>query len=106
MQAFRHPEVRKDRAELDRQWRDLIAGVVRDGQSSGEIGPVDVETFAITFGGAARRPVVQVALDDPVVTADRAVAVAMRFAGSYLGFGSEPAPAGRGARRPARQVTA
>src|SRR3954454_13766462 len=28
-QAFRHPEVKKDRAELDAQWRDLIARVVQ-----------------------------------------------------------------------------
>ena len=26
-QAFRHPEVKKDRAELDQQWRDMIARV-------------------------------------------------------------------------------
>ena len=30
-QAFRHPEVKKDRAELDAQWRDLIIRVVQAG---------------------------------------------------------------------------
>src|SRR3954470_9333923 len=30
-QAFRHPAVKKDRAELDQQWRDLIARVVQAG---------------------------------------------------------------------------
>ena len=33
-QAFRHPEIAKDRIELDQRWRDTIAQVVRDGQAS------------------------------------------------------------------------
>ena len=55
-QAFRHPEVAKDRIELDQRWRDTIAGVVRDGQQSGEIGrTVDAErAFAIAMAFAAR----------------------------------------------------
>ena len=36
-QAFRHPEVKKDRAQLDQQWRDLIARVVEAGVDAGEI---------------------------------------------------------------------
>jgi AcrR family transcriptional regulator len=30
-QAFRHPEVKKDRVELDQRWRDMISRVVREG---------------------------------------------------------------------------
>src|SRR5689334_18109470 len=44
-QAFRHPEVKKERAELDAQWRDLIGRVVRAGVEDGEIADVDVEGF-------------------------------------------------------------
>ena len=79
-QAFRHPAVKKDRAELDRQWRDLLARVVQAGIDDGEIGQVDVETFAIMWGSLLDGLVVQVALDDPVVTAERARKVALDVA--------------------------
>ena len=38
-QAFRHPEVKKDRAELDAQWRDLIARIVQEGIELAELEP-------------------------------------------------------------------
>src|SRR6478736_620062 len=49
-QAFRHPEVKKDRAELDAQWRDLIARVIQGAVDAGEIEKIDVDTFAIMWG--------------------------------------------------------
>jgi len=85
-QAFRHPEVNKDRAELDRQWRDLISRVVQAGVDTGEIGALDVETFAIMWGSLLDGLVVQVALDDPVVDAERARQVAMAVADKELGL--------------------
>jgi len=85
-QAFRHPEVKKDRAELDAQWRDLIARVVRAGIESGEIGDLDVETFSIMWGSLLDGLVVQVALDDPVVDAARARKVALAVAYQELGL--------------------
>jgi AcrR family transcriptional regulator len=85
-QAFRHPAVKKDRAELDRQWRDLLARVVQAGIDAGEIGQVDVETFAIMWGSLLDGLVVQVALDDPVVTAERARKVALEVAYKELGL--------------------
>ncbi len=85
-QAFRHPEVKKDRAELDAQWRDLIARVVQAGIDAGEIGEVDVETFAIMWGSLLDGLVVQVALDDPVVDAPRARQVALAVAYQELGL--------------------
>src|SRR5947209_14357955 len=48
-QAYRHPEVAAGRLELDARWRRLIADVVRDGRSNGEIGKVDEMRFAATF---------------------------------------------------------
>ena len=39
-QAFRHPGVKKDRAELDQQWRDLVSRVVAAGVEAGEIEPL------------------------------------------------------------------
>jgi AcrR family transcriptional regulator len=85
-QAFRHPEVKKDRADLDAQWRDLIARVVQAGIDAGEIGKVDVETFAIMWGSLLDGLVVQVALDDPVVDVGRARAIALDVAYKELGL--------------------
>ena len=85
-QAFRHPAVKKDRAELDHQWRDLLARVVQAGIDDGEIGQVDVETFAIMWGSLLDGLVDQVALDDPVVTGERARTVALEVAYKELGL--------------------
>src|SRR3954454_19251844 len=85
-QAFRHPEVKKDRADLDAQWRDLIVRVVQAGVDAGEIGPIDVETFAIMWGSLLDGLVVQVALDDPVVDVARARAVALGVAHTERGL--------------------
>jgi AcrR family transcriptional regulator len=87
-QAFRHPEVKKDRAELDAQWRDLIVRVVQAGVDAGEVGSIDVETFAIMWGSLLDGLVVQVALDDPVVDVARARSVALAVA--YKELALEP----------------
>jgi hypothetical protein len=93
-QAFRHPEVKKDRAELDAQWRDLIVRVIQAGVDAGEIEPLDVETFAIMWGSLLDGLVVQVALDDPVVDVGRARAVALSVASKELGLvPARPRPA-------------
>jgi len=89
-QAFRHPEVKKDRAELDAQWRDLIARLVQEGIDAGEIEPLDVQTFAIMWGSLLDGLVVQVALDDPVVDSRRARQVALGVAAKELGLPSRP----------------
>jgi AcrR family transcriptional regulator len=98
-QAFRHPEIAKDRIELDQRWRDTIATVVRDGQASGEIGGgVDAAAFAITFSALIDGLSIQVALRDPVVDPDRAFTIAMAFAARELDVGWRPR---RGAPRAA-----
>ncbi|HYJ69873.1 MAG TPA: TetR/AcrR family transcriptional regulator [Nocardioidaceae bacterium] len=85
-QAFRHPEVKKDRVELDQRWRAMIARVVREGMDAGEIDTVDAEEFAIAFAALMDGLSIQTALDDPVVDGQRAYRVAMRFASTSLGF--------------------
>jgi AcrR family transcriptional regulator len=85
-QAFRHPEVKKDRAELDQQWRDLIKRVVQDGIDAGEIEGLAVESFAIMWAALLDGLVVQVALDDPVVDGKRAQKIALDTARKELGF--------------------
>jgi AcrR family transcriptional regulator len=89
-QALRHPEIAKDRIELDQQWRDTIARVVRDGQAAGEIGEVDADAFAITFAVLLDGLSIQVALKDPVVNPDRAFAIAMKFAAGELDVSWKP----------------
>jgi AcrR family transcriptional regulator len=85
-QAFRKPEVKKDRAELDAQWRDLIARVVRSAIDDGEIDDIDVDSFSIMWASLLDGLVVQVALEDPVVDLGRARQVALDVAFKDLGL--------------------
>jgi AcrR family transcriptional regulator len=85
-QAFRHPEVKKDRVELDQLWRGMISRVVREGVEAGEIEALDVEEFSIAFAALLDGLSIQTALDDPVVNSELAFQVAMRFASDSLGF--------------------
>jgi AcrR family transcriptional regulator len=85
-QAFRHPEVKKDRAELDAQWRDLISRIVQDGIDSGEIEKVDVQDFAIMWASLLDGLVVQVSLDDPVVDVTLARRLALDMVDKELGL--------------------
>ncbi|MGH8868377.1 MAG: TetR/AcrR family transcriptional regulator [Actinomycetes bacterium] len=90
-QALRHPEIAKDRVELDQRWRDTIAGVVREGQRSGELtADVDAEEFAVTFAALLDGLSIQVALLDPVVDPEYALTIAMRFASTGLGVDWAP----------------
>ena len=85
-QAFRHPEVNKDRAQLDEQWRALIARVVQEGVAAPEIRKLDVEGFAILWSALLDGLVVQVALEDPVVDVVTAQRIALAVAVKELGL--------------------
>src|SRR3954468_22958309 len=85
-QAFRHPEVKKDRAQLDAQWRDLIARIVQDGIDHGEIQKVDVHEFAVMWSSLLDGLVIQVSLADPVVTPPLARRIALELADKELGL--------------------
>ena len=85
-QAFRHAEVKKDRVELDQQWRALITRVVQGGIDAGEVAPMDVESFAVMWTSLLDGLVVQVALDDPLVTGARAQKIALDVARKELGL--------------------
>jgi AcrR family transcriptional regulator len=86
VQAFRHPEVKKDRVDLDQQWRDLVSRVVREGIDAGEVEAVDVEVFTVTWAALLDGLVVQLALEDPVVTASLARRIALDVARRELGL--------------------
>ena len=85
-QAFRHPEVKKDRVELDQRWRSMVSQVVRDAVHAGEIGLVDSEEFAVAFTALLDGLSIQVALEDPVVDPRVAYRIAMTFAARALNF--------------------
>lgn len=90
-QALRHPEIAKDRAELDQRWRATIADVVRGGQRDGDIpDSVDADEFAVEFAAILDGLAIQVALIDPAVDPDHAFTIAMRFASAELGVGWRP----------------
>lgn len=89
-QAFRHPEVKQDRVELDGRWRDLIIDVVKSGQANGEIGKIDARRFSLTFSALLDGLSIQVALEDPDVTPRVACTIAMAFAERELGL--QPVP--------------
>ena len=85
-QAFRHPGVKKDRSQLDQQWRDLIGRVVGDGVEAGEIAALVIEGFTVMWAALLDGLVVQVALEDPVVDVALAKRVALGVAVKELGL--------------------
>jgi AcrR family transcriptional regulator len=84
--APRDPEVARDRELLDRRWRETIAGIVREGQATGEFGPVDVADFSLRLGALIDGLAIQVVLGDADVTAQRMFDTCMRSAARELGF--------------------
>lgn len=90
-QAFRHPQVAKDRVELDARWRATIARVVDAGIEVGEIDQADSAAFAVTWSALLDGLSIQVALKDPEVDPDRAFTIAMDFAASALSL-ARPSP--------------
>jgi AcrR family transcriptional regulator len=70
VRALRDTELAKTRERLDRRWRAAIAEIVREGQASGEFGPADADDVALLLGALMDGFAIQLALDDPAVTAD------------------------------------
>ncbi len=101
--AFRHDEVGEARVGQDRKWRDLVEGVLRDGQESGEVGDLDVPRFALTFTMLLDGIATQVALKDPDISADLAYDIAIEYAEEKLGL--DPMPR-RVRTKPARKAAA
>jgi AcrR family transcriptional regulator len=83
--ALRDPELAATREELDERWRDTIATVVREGQASGEFGPVDADEFSVLMSGLLDGLAVQIALGDAKVTSARVRELALKLAERELG---------------------
>jgi AcrR family transcriptional regulator len=88
--SLRHPDVARVREEFDSQWRQVIAGVVVQGQASGEFGPADPDQFAIALSALLDGLSVQLALEDPAVSPATAFRIAMGYASGQLGFAWGP----------------
>jgi AcrR family transcriptional regulator len=95
-QAVRHPEVSRDREELDERWRGQIADIISAGQESGEFADVDAADFALLFSSLLDGLVVQVALGDRTVSQQVAIDICMGLCARELGFAWQPAKAGSG----------
>jgi AcrR family transcriptional regulator len=79
-QAFRHDEIKSDRAELDAKWREMIVDAIQSADASEFDAKVNARMFALEFAALLDGLSIQVALDDPEVDSDLAYDIAMRFA--------------------------
>ena len=79
-QAFRHDEIKSDRAELDARWREMIVDAIESADASEFEAKVDARMFALEFAALLDGLSIQVALDDPEIDSDLAYDIAMRFA--------------------------
>jgi len=86
-QAFRHPQVARDRVVLDEQWRAMIARIVDDAVAAQEIKKTDSRAFALTWCALLDGLCIQVALEDPAVDPARAADIALDLAYQALGLG-------------------
>jgi AcrR family transcriptional regulator len=87
-QSLRDAEVGAVRREFDEHFRETIRQIVRDGVTAGEFSleGADVDDFAVGYTALLDGFAIQIALSDPVVTAQRAFDIAMRVAAQQLGF--------------------
>jgi AcrR family transcriptional regulator len=84
--APRDPDVARDRAAMDRRWRQTIGEIVREGQATGEFAPVDVTAFALRLGALIDGLAIQVVLKDPEVTRERMFDLCMDLCAGELAF--------------------
>jgi AcrR family transcriptional regulator len=86
VRARRDPTVRHNYFRLNKRERDLIAGIVRDGQETGEFdGDADPDEFALALSALMDGLGVQVTLGQPDVTPRRMVARCIALASAELG---------------------
>ncbi len=85
-QAIRHPDVARDREQLDGRWRDQIVDIVKHGQESGEFVEIDAQRFAVMFIALLDGLVVQLVLGDSQITEELAIDICLTVAARELGF--------------------
>jgi AcrR family transcriptional regulator len=86
VRARRDPKVRSSYFKLDRRQRELIAGIVRDGQAGGEFdADADPDDFALALSGLMDGLGVQMTLGQPDLKPERMVDRCLALASSELG---------------------
>jgi hypothetical protein len=90
---LRNDEAARKREALERRWRNTIAEVVREGQSSGEFGPCDPERFATYLSALMDGLALQVLFGDPAVSGELVNEMCLDAAARELGF--DPGAGGR-----------
>lgn len=104
VRARRDPTVRQTYFRLDRRQRELIEGIVREGQRLGDFSPdADPADFAVSLSGLMDGLGVQVTLGQPDLTPDRMVARCLALASSELGC--ELRPSRHGKKRETKEVS-
>jgi AcrR family transcriptional regulator len=73
--ALRDDDLAQSRQSLDDHWREQIAGIVREGQASGDFAGDDPERVAVELAALMDGLAVQVALGDSMVTPERMRAI-------------------------------
>jgi AcrR family transcriptional regulator len=92
VRALRDADMAKEREVLDERWRSQIAEIVRAGKESGEFASdADVDELALRLACLIDGLAIQVAMNDPRVTAERMHRACMEVAAHELGFELEPA---------------
>lgn len=86
LQALRGPRMGELRADGDRRWRQILAGIVRDGQASGEFSDRrDPEEVAVELAALLDGLGVQVALGDADVSPERMERLCLAYVERELG---------------------
>jgi AcrR family transcriptional regulator len=70
--ALREPDLARTREQLDARWLGTIAMIIRRGQAEGEFGDADPDDVALLLGSLLDGLSVQVTLEDPAVSVERA----------------------------------
>ncbi|WP_298207894.1 TetR family transcriptional regulator C-terminal domain-containing protein [Ferrimicrobium sp.] len=85
-QALRDPHLGSVREEFDDHFRGTIKEIVRDGVARGEFVAIDESDFAVGYAALLDGLAIQITLNDPEVSSQRAFSLAMRTASQQLGF--------------------
>jgi AcrR family transcriptional regulator len=89
-QALRNAGFRDVVERLDRQWRDILAATVRDGQARGLFASVDADEFARMLSSMQDGLSVSIAMRDSTLTTRDAVRMCLRFCALELTVDGEP----------------
>lgn len=82
--SMRDPNLAEERLLLDHRWRQLIANVVADGIQEGQFTHSDSAQFAVLLGALIDGFIIQILLNDSVVSASWALERCLEFCSKEL----------------------